>query len=203
MSSLIVSWLADAQGALAAYGVWGLVLVAFTEAICFPIPPDAILLPLALTSPQRALWYALICTLASTAGGLVGRQLGLLLGRPLLARLATATQIDRVDGWFQRYGGWAVGLAALTPIPYKVFTIAAGVFYMGLGPVLWGSLLGRGVRFFLEGGVVLLLGSAAPYYLNRYLGPATLILGTLVVLLWLVGRRLRRSRNTIGPGDEL
>lgn len=173
------------------YGVWGLVAVAFAEASFFPIPPDALLIPLALINPSQALTYALLTTLFSTAGGLFGRWIGLRAGRPLLERFASAKRIREIEGWFSRYGGWAVAFAALTPIPYKAFTIASGVFGVAVQPVLWGSLAGRGLRFFFEAIVIIVLGDRAVDFLARYTGPVTLVAG-LALVAWLLLRRRRR-----------
>jgi membrane protein YqaA with SNARE-associated domain len=177
---------------LGQYGLWGLALVAFIEAIFFPVPPDVLLIPMAVVSPSQGLLYALITTLSSTAGGLVGRWLGMKAGRPLLARFASARAIRQVEAWFAQYGGWAVAFAALTPVPYKVFTIASGVFGVGLLPVLWGSLGGRGARFFFEAVVIMALGNEAVELLGRYSGPITLGAGLLVVL-WLLLRHRRKG----------
>ncbi|MBC7347000.1 MAG: DedA family protein [Clostridia bacterium] len=177
---------------LTGYGVWGLAVVAFVEASFFPVPPDVLLIPLALMQPSLALVYAVVTTLSSTAGGLFGRWIGLKAGRPLLARFASGKRIQEVETWFERYGGWAVAFAALTPVPYKVFTIAAGVFRVPVLPVLWGSLGGRAVRFFFEALVIMFLGEKALDFLARYTGPLTLA-GGLLLVAWLVWRRRRRA----------
>lgn len=177
---------------LTRYGVWGLVVVAFAEASFFPVPPDTLLIPLALVRPSQALFYALLTTLFSTAGGLFGRWIGLKAGRPLLERFASAKTIRDLEGWFRHYGGWAVAFAALTPIPYKAFTLASGVFGVAVPPVLWGSLAGRGLRFFFEAIMVMLLGEQALDFLARYTGPVTLV-GGLALVGWLVLRRRQRN----------
>lgn len=173
------------------HGVWGLILVAFMEASFFPVPPDLLLIPLTLLSPLKGLWYALLCTLSSTLGALFGRWIGLRLGRPILERFGSARQIEVVERWFRTYGGWAVAFAGLTPIPFKLFTIAAGVFEVRLRPVIAGSLLGRGLRFFFEVAVILMMGERAVEYLSRYSGWITFI-GGILLIGWLFVRRRRR-----------
>ncbi len=175
------------------YGVWGLALVAFIEASFFPIPPDIFLIPLALAKPIMGFWYALICTLSSTLGAVFGRWIGLKVGRPFLNKLGSEGQIKTVESWFRNYGGWAVAFAGLTPIPFKLFTIASGVFEVHLRQLIIGSLLGRSLRFFFEVAVIVLMGEQAVEYLSQYSGPITFI-GGLILIAWFFIRRLRRSK---------
>ena len=111
-------------------GAWGLFILAFTEASFFPIPPDIVLLPLGLLSPARVLYYAAITSIASTLGGIFGYFIGVRAGRPILSRFIKENNFHKIEEMFDRYGGWAVAVAGFTPIPYKVFTIASGVFHM-------------------------------------------------------------------------
>ncbi|OIQ11064.1 YqaA family protein [Neomoorella thermoacetica] len=170
------------------YGVWGLIAVAFAEASFFPIPPDALLIPMAIIDSRQALFYALVTTLFSTIGGVFGYWIGLKAGRPLLDRMASGENIRKVESLFQTYGGWAIFLAALTPIPYKVFTIAAGVFHIAYRPLVVASLIGRGLRFFAEALFIILFGPMAQALLAKYFGPLTALVG-LAVVLWLVLRQ--------------
>ncbi|MBE0466208.1 MAG: DedA family protein, partial [Candidatus Desulforudis sp.] len=161
---------------LAEYGIWGLIVLTFAEASFLPVFPEVLLIPMSLFNPTLAPLYALAATLSSTAGGLFGRWLGLKAGRPLLERFVSAGRIKNVEHWFQRYGGWAVGLAALTPVPYKVFTIASGVFGVPVRLVFWGSLLGRGIRFSLQAFAIFFLGEDAEDFLTRHTEELTLFL---------------------------
>ncbi len=163
------------------YGLTGLILVAFAEASFFPIPPDTLLVPLVLVEPGRGFWYAFVCTIASAAGSLFGHFLGKQAGRPLLERFVQGSRLARVEDLFQKYGGWAVAFSALTPVPYKVFTVAAGVFFVKPRVVFVGSLLGRGLRFFFETLVVDIMGPTAVAFLKNYSGPATFGLGVLLI----------------------
>ena len=136
--------------------------LSFAESSFFPIPPDVLLAPMALARPERAWRLAGLTTLASVAGGLVGYLIGALLyeavAEPLLAFYGAEAEYRRVADWFAAYGGWAVFLAGLTPIPYKVFTIGAGSLQMAVVPFLVASLLGRGLRFFAITGLIRLGG---------------------------------------------
>lgn len=165
-------------------GAWGLFILAFTEASFFPIPPDVVLLPLALFSPGRALYYALITSAASTLGGIFGYLLGKKAGRPILSRFVKEKNFKKIEAMFSRYGGWAVAVAGFTPIPYKVFTIASGVFHMNFATFFIATILSRSARFFLEGIVVLSMGEDAMVYVNRLLGPGSFALLAAAALIY-------------------
>lgn len=193
--SILNHWLAATTAALTQYGTAGLLVTAFAEASFFPVPPDVILIPLCLLKPSLGWWYALLTTLASSLGGVFGSFIGLRFGRPLLRHFATPQRIDQVEQLFKRFGGWAVAFAALTPIPYKVFTIAAGVFKVSAWVVLTASLGGRGLRFFLEALAIYLWGDQAQALLTHYLGPVTLGLGLLMVAAAVYYSRRRHARR--------
>ncbi len=165
-------------------GAWGLFILAFTEASFFPVPPDIVLLPLALLSPKKALYYAAITSAASTLGGIFGYLIGKRAGRPILSRFINEKYFHEIEEMFSRYGGWAVAVAGFTPIPYKVFTIASGVFHMKLSTFIIATALSRSARFFLEGVIVLAMGEEAIAYINRFLGPGSFILLAMVALLY-------------------
>ncbi|HKJ77695.1 MAG TPA: YqaA family protein, partial [Gammaproteobacteria bacterium] len=124
----------------------------FAESSFFPVPPDVMLAPMALARPERAWSYAWITTLASVIGGLVGYLIGyfaLEWVEPLIRDAGYWDGYMRARAWFDEWGFWAVFLAGFSPIPYKVFTIAAGVLAMFLPLFLVASLVGRAGRFFL------------------------------------------------------
>lgn len=182
-------WTVSTTALFQALGPWGLALLAFSEASFFPVPPDLVLIPLALASPHYALWYGTVATVASGLGGLFGYWLGRRVGRRVLAWLATEAQIRQIERLFQRYGGWAVLAAALTPIPYKLFTIAAGLFLIPLGTFTWASLIGRGLRFYLEAVLLWLYGPSVVRFLQGPFGWVTVgVTVALVVLYWLAQR---------------
>lgn len=139
-------------------GSLGLFLVSFAESSFFPIPPEALLLPLSLVHPERALFYGIVVTVASVAGGVAGYYIGDKGGRPLLLKVASKEKVLKVEGLFRKYDAWAIGFAALTPLPYKVFTIAAGIFKLNLRKFILASIIGRGARFLTEGLLISLYG---------------------------------------------
>lgn len=161
---------------------WYLGGLSFAESSFFPIPPDVMLAPMALARPERAWHYALLTTLTSVAGGLLGYFIGL-LG---FGMIETWLQTSRYWGayetatvWFGEWGVVAVLIAGFSPIPYKVFTIAAGALSMALLPFALASVVGRGARFFLVAGLMRWGGARMEAQLHRHidrLGWATVAL---------------------------
>lgn len=173
------------------YGQLGLALMAFCESVFFPIPPDLVLLPMAMMRPEMSLWYALLTTVASVAGAMVGYGIGRKAGRPLVDRFFPQDKISAIEVLFSKYGGWAVGIAAFTPIPFKLFTLTGGIFRVGFWPFTIASVVGRGARFFLEGGLVYFLGEEAASLLGRNFDLATIGLTAAVLILAWLGNRFR------------
>ena len=142
---------------LLAFGPLGLFVVAFLESTVFPVPPDVLLLPMCMVSPQLAWWYALLASCASVLGGFLGYFLGKRAGRPVVRKSLKESSVRDVEVLFSRYGGWAVGIAAFTPLPYKVFTFGAGIFGVSLWSFTVASVGGSSARLLLEGALVYLL----------------------------------------------
>ena len=191
----LVGW-ADSPAGPAALGI-----LTFAEAIFFPIPPDPLMIALALRNPDQVLLAALT-TMTSVAGGIVGHTLGLRVGRPILQRFHS-TQVDRVEASFVRHGFWAIFLAGLTPLPYKVFTLSAGVFAVPRVPFVLASITGRGLRFFLLGGLIFLWGDRFQEFLDERFD---LVIAAMVVMLaiaaaaWMLwSRRDRETTTSEGP----
>ena len=134
------------------YGIHALFLIAFAESSFFPIPPDVLLIGLALGQPEQAYWFALICTIGSVAGGafgyLIGWQLMETIGTPILEFYQALDKFEAVKAYFLHYGGWAVAAAGFTPIPYKVFTIASGAVTLSFATFFLASVAGRAGRGF-------------------------------------------------------
>jgi len=175
---------------------WWLFLLAFAESSFFPIPPDVLLITLGVAAPERAIWYALVCTVGSVLGGMFGYGIGLYGGRPLLYRLFKESKIRAVERLYDRYNAWATGIAGLTPIPYKIFTIAGGAFKINFRVFVLASLASRSLRFMAEG--VLLYFFGAPirdfiYTWFNWLSVAFVVL--LVGGFWLVHRLGRHAHR--------
>lgn len=167
-------------------------LLSFAESSCFPIPPDVMLIPMTLARPERAWRLAALTTVTSVLGGLLGYLLGHFLFtviEPLLHRLNYWDNYLIVVGWFQDWGFWAVFLAGFSPIPYKLFTIAAGAIAMPLLPFVLASLCGRGARFYLVAGLIRWFGAPMEASIRVHVER----LGWLMVVLLVAGYFVYRS----------
>ena len=154
------------QAADSDWAVVLLALVAFSESIVFPIPPDPLVIAIGVANPGSAIWVAALATVASVAGAFVGQWLGRRFGRPLLYRLVAKSKVERAEELFNRYGVWTIILAAITPIPYKVFAILAGVMALPVRPFLIASLIGRGARLMTIGVLVFLFGEEIQEFID-------------------------------------
>ncbi len=151
---------------------WFLGGLSFAESSFFPIPPDVMLAPMALARPHRAFRYALLTTLASVAGGALGYVIGIFffeLIAPLLHEAGYWEKFELARRWFDEYGFWAILIAGFSPVPYKVFTIAAGAMVMPFPPFLIASSIGRGMRFFLVAGLMKWGGESMERKLHLYI----------------------------------
>lgn len=143
-------------------------------------------MPMSMATPRRAWYFALLTTFASVLGGLLGYVIGLFafdLIQPYLNDWNYWESFQRVKGWFDEWGFWAIFLAGFSPIPYKIFTITAGVISMALLPFLLASAIGRGARFFLVAGLMAWGGESMERVLHRYVD----LLGWLLVVVFVLG----------------
>lgn len=141
-----------------------LCVLSFAESSFFPIPPDVMLAPMCLARRASAWWFAFLCTVSSVAGGMLGYLIGRLAFdaiEPWLMSSSYAGTFQAAVDSFDQWGAVYILLAGFTPIPYKVFTISAGVVGMPVLPFILGSTAGRGARFFLVAGLVRLMGEKA------------------------------------------
>jgi membrane protein YqaA with SNARE-associated domain len=169
------------------YGSWALFVLSFCESSFFPIPPDVLLIALAVAIPGKSLKYALICSIGSLLGGcfgyLIGWQFMLLIGEKIIAFYGLTEKIEYVRELYIRYDAWAVGIAGFTPIPYKIFTISAGAFKINFFVFFLASLISRSARFFLVGGLIYIFGSKISKLIDKYFD----MLATLFVILLIAG----------------
>lgn len=154
------------------YGTWALFLVAFAESSFFPIPPDVLLIALCVARPNRSITLALVCSLGSVLGGclgyLIGWQFMASVGSRIVDFYGLTDKVVVIEGLYNAYDAWAVGIAGFTPIPYKVFTIAAGMFKINFSVFLMASMVSRSARFCLVGGLIYAFGPRIQQTIDRY-----------------------------------
>lgn len=162
-----------------------LALVSFTESSFFPIPPDAMIVPMVLARPERAWRIALICTVASVVGGFFGYAIGYFLfetvGRPIVDLYGYQAAFDKFQHQFQEWGLWIILIKGMTPIPYKIVTIASGVAHFDLLVFAAASLVTRAARFFLVAALLKVFGPPLRTFIERYLTLVTTALLLLIV----------------------
>ncbi|MEE2950363.1 membrane protein YqaA, SNARE-associated domain [Fulvimarina manganoxydans] len=172
-----------------------LAFVSFIESSIFPIPPDALLIPMVLADRRKWFRIALICTIASVLGAYLGYAIGAfffdLIGRPILELYGKADAFAEMSARYNEWGGWAVLFAALTPFPYKVLTIFSGVTGLNLLVFTIVSIVGRAGRFFLVAYLLKRFGAPIQSFIERRLGLLftlfmVLLIGGFVALRYLV-----------------
>jgi membrane protein YqaA with SNARE-associated domain len=175
----VLSW-ADSP-----YGAPALFVLAFAESSFFPVPPDILLIALALGAPTRAFWFALWCTVGSVLGGLFGYYLGFAvwgaLEHHVLGPVFSRENFEWVMDRYRENGGLWVFIAGFSPVPYKVFTLAAGVAKLDLVVFTAASAIGRGARFVLVAWLVKSYGDRARHIIERNFNMLTLVLAAAVV----------------------
>ncbi|WP_040325921.1 YqaA family protein [Aurantimonas manganoxydans] len=161
----------------------GLAAVSFIESSVFPIPPDALLIPMVIARPRRWVRIGLICTVASVLGAFLGYAIGALffdlIGQPILEIYGKADAFTELSARYNAWGGWAVLFAALTPFPYKVLTIFSGVTGLNLITFTIVSIVGRSLRFFFVAWLLQRFGAPIQGFIEKNLG----LLFTLFIIL--------------------
>ncbi len=169
------------------YGVPALFILAVAESSFFPIPPDVLLIALAMGLPKRALYFALVCAIGSVIGGVLGYGIGLFLfdsiGKPIIEAYGLMDKFELIQGYYQQYAAWAVGIAGFTPIPYKVFTITAGLCQINFLVFIIASAISRSARFFIVAGLIYLFGKPIKRFIDKYFN----LLSILFVILLIGG----------------
>ncbi len=150
-----------------------LVVNSFVESVFWPIPPDVMLAPMCLAKPEKAWHYALLASLASALGGLAGYLLGFWLFdvavMPMIETFGYQSQLAMIQVWFARWDFWVVFLAGFSPIPYKLFTVTAGMMHMAVVPFMIASIISRSARFFLVAALMKWGGAGMEQKLRQYI----------------------------------
>ncbi len=167
------------------YGSWALFILAFSESSFFPIPPDVLLIALAVGKPEKSLKFALICSVGSVLGGILGYVIGwhfmAILGGKIVAFYGLTEKVAYIGSLYHQYDAWAVGIAGFTPIPYKVFTITAGAFKINFFIFLFASAVSRSLRFFLVGGLIYKFGPRIQTFIDKYFNLLAVVFTILLV----------------------
>jgi membrane protein YqaA with SNARE-associated domain len=162
-----------------------LLVVSFVESSVFPIPPDILLIPMILARPREAWRLAALCTLASVAGGTVGYAIGYFLfdaiGRPVLEFYHAMASYDALKDGFAKWGVWIIILKGMTPIPYKLITIASGVAQFDFVSFVGASIISRSLRFFIVAALLWQFGDAARGFIERRLMMVTTLFAVALV----------------------
>jgi len=189
----LYDWCIDAAGK--PHAAWVMGAVSFAESSFFPVPPDIMLVPMSLARPDRAWHYAITCTVASVAGGVLGYLIGALLydsvGAWIVHIFRYGDKIEAVRQGFAQYGGWIIVLKGVTPIPYKIVTIASGFAGYNFASFVLLSVLTRGARFFAEAFLLKRFGPRARAIIEERLGfwlglSALVLLGGIVAAIYLL-----------------
>ncbi len=156
------------------YALWLMGAVSFAESSFFPIPPDVMLIPMSLAKPKKAWLYALVCTVTSVAGGIVGYAIGALLydsiGQWLINLYGYGDKVDAFRKSYADYGAWIILLKGLTPIPYKLVTITSGFANYNLLLFVVFSIIARGGRFFIVAIILNRYGTWIRAVIEKHLG---------------------------------
>ena len=164
--------------------VWALAGVSFIESSVFPIPPDVMLIPMCLSRRDRAWFYAMVATLSSVAGGLLGYAIGYFLyetlGQQIISFYGAEAGFDALRHKYAEYGGLIIFAKGLTPFPYKVITILSGVLHLSLPVFIVASIFSRAIRFFLVAGLIWKYGAPIKVFIEKYL---TLLCFLFLILL--------------------
>lgn len=162
-----------------------LFIIAFSESSFFPIPPDVLLIAMAVIVPTKAFRYALICSVGSVLGGMFGYFLGWALfesiGQSILQFYGAMEHYGKVQELYNEHAFWSILAAGFTPIPYKVFTIAAGAFEIPITTLVGASIIGRSARFFLVGGLFYFFGASIKRFIDKYFELLTLVFLVLLI----------------------
>lgn len=175
----VLSW------AYSPYAVPALFLLAFSESSFFPVPPDVLLIALAISVPRKAFYFALICSVGSVLGGMLGYLIGYefmeVIGNRILGFYGFTEKWAVVGELYNQYAAWAVGIAGFSPIPYKVFTIAGGAFKIDFPMFVLVSFVSRSARFFLVGALIYYFGAPIKAFLEKYFNVLAIVFVVLLV----------------------
>lgn len=177
------------------YALPALGVMSFVESSFFPIPPDVLLIAMVVAVPSRWFRTAVVCSVASVLGGMLGYLIGWqfmdVIGTRIVEFYHFQAKFDKIGSMYNEYEAWAVGVAGFTPLPYKVFTIAAGAFKIDFPTFVFASAASRSARFFLVAGLIYKFGAPVKAYIEKYFNLFTiafvvLLIGGIVALKYIL-----------------
>ena len=175
----VLSW------AYSPYAVPALFLLAFSESSFFPVPPDVLLIALAISIPSKAFYFAAVCSVGSVLGGMLGYLIGYefmeVVGNRIVAFYGFMDKWQAVGELYNNYAAWAVAIAGFTPIPYKVFTIAGGAFKIDFLVFVLASFVSRSARFFLVSTLIYYFGPPIKSFIDKYFNTLAIVFAVLLV----------------------
>lgn len=167
------------------YAPYALFIFAFAESSFFPIPPDVLLIAMAVALPTKAFRFALICSIASVLGGMFGYAIGVFfmdsVGKGIIEWYGVSGKYEQIEKLYQEYDAVAVFLAGFTPIPYKVFTIAAGAFNLNFPVFVLASLVSRSARFFILAYLINKYGVTIKIFIDKYFNIITIVFSCVLI----------------------
>lgn len=160
--------------------------VSFIESSFFPIPPDVMLVPMVIANRLKAWWYATVATIGSVLGGAAGYAIGYFffegIGRPILEFYGKSASFGEFTAWFNEWGVWILIIKGMTPFPYKVLTITAGVTHMPFLEFMAASVVARAMRFYLVAGLLYYFGEPIREFIEKRLTLVTTVFVVVLVL---------------------
>jgi membrane protein YqaA with SNARE-associated domain len=167
------------------YGSWALFILSFCESSFFPIPPDVLLIALAVAVPKRSFHYAFICSIGSILGGCLGYFIGWQfmagIGDKIIDMYGLTHKFQYIKWLYVEWDAWAVGIAGFTPLPYKLFTITAGAFGLNFPVFVLASAISRSARFFIISGLIYRFGPSIQAFIEKYLNMLSVVFTILLV----------------------
>lgn len=183
MLKRLYHWMLDRAASKKA--VPSLATVSFAESSFFPIPPDVMLIPMCLARPEKAFYYAFVCTLASVAGGVAGYAIGYLLyetvGQWIIGLYGYAGKMDQLRAFYDKWGWASVLIGGLTPVPFKLITILSGLLEYNLLLFIVFSVIARGARFFALASVLYFWGEPIKAFIDRYFAALTVLFTIMLI----------------------
>lgn len=159
-----------------------MVLHAFLESFIMPIPHDVFLITVSLGNPKMSLIYALMSTVASTLGNLVGYHIGKFGGKPLLKRVVKPKTLEMTKRMIDKYDVWATAIAAFTPFPDKIFSLCAGTFHMNLKRFMLVIFFSRAARFYLVSTFLFIYGESVRRIILDYLNVVMIVILVIIII---------------------